>query len=52
MIMTNYECKDCGFKADSGKGFITHVHECKVNPIPLPSAEVERLREVKNAGKG
>lgn len=41
--MAKYECADCGYKCETGIDFANHVHECKVRPVPMPKAEVERI---------
>lgn len=42
------ECRDCGFKTTNAATFNDHAHQCKVRPVPVPSAEVGR----EEAGNG
>lgn len=37
-----FNCKDCDFKSDIASEFVDHVRVCPKNPIPVPSAILER----------
>lgn len=37
-----FPCKDCGEITENAAAFSEHTRVCKVNPISLPQAEIER----------
>ena len=50
MSITTYEpshqsklkCRDCDYQTDHVEEYSEHIRVCKVNPVPMPQAEVER----------
>ncbi len=44
---SKFNCRDCDFKTDNAAEFTDHCHQCKVNPVPMPAAEIERLKDAR-----
>lgn len=40
-----YNCKDCEFGSDSVSEFCDHLRVCPKNPLPVPTAIIERQAE-------
>lgn len=48
-MITTFECKDCGYISATAAEFSDHIRSCPKNPLPIPTAVLERQKEDEDA---